>query len=130
VVKYDPEIYRRRSLRLQGYDYAQAGAYFVTVCTWNRECLFGDVTNGEIRLNDAGRIAATCWSAITEHFPDVELDACVIMPNHVHGIIGIYRRGEAFGGPNASPLPPHGTQSGSLGSIIQNFKSVSTRKIN
>ncbi len=81
--------HNRRSIRMRGYDYSQAGAYFVTLCTHNRECLFGNVENGAIALNDAGDIAADCWLRIPEHFPNVELDEWVIMPNHVHGILVI-----------------------------------------
>ncbi|MBW2704487.1 MAG: transposase, partial [Deltaproteobacteria bacterium] len=86
--------HHRRSIRLKGYDYGQAGAYFVTICAWDRACLFGDVVEDRMRLNDAGRIAEACWLAIPEHFPLVELDAFVVMPNHVHGIIVIADTGE------------------------------------
>jgi REP element-mobilizing transposase RayT len=78
---------RRRSLRLQGYDYAQAGAYFVTTCTQNRTCLFGEVADGSMRLNSAGELAATVWNNVLERFPGIELDMFVVMPNHLHGII-------------------------------------------
>jgi REP element-mobilizing transposase RayT len=84
---FDPKIHHRKSIRLAGYDYTQAGAYFVTVVTWRRDCLFGAVVNGAMRLNDFGKIADECWRAIPEHFPQVELGAHVVMPNHVHGII-------------------------------------------
>jgi putative transposase len=77
----------RRSLRLQGYDYAQAGAYFVTICTQNRTCLFGEVTDGAMRLNSAGQLAATVWNNMLERFSGIELDMFVVMPNHLHGII-------------------------------------------
>jgi REP element-mobilizing transposase RayT len=88
-VAYDPERHHRRSIRLQGYDYAQPGGYFVTICTRNRTCLFGDVVAGQVQLSDAGRAVEACWRAIPDHFPDAALDAVVIMPNHVHGIIWI-----------------------------------------
>jgi REP-associated tyrosine transposase len=115
----------------------------VTVCTRDRACLFGHVVNGEMRLNDAGEIARRCWEDIPHHFSVVELDAFVIMPNHIHGVIVIQGRGEASVLPvrvpkglprtNASPLRegrPNGTQPGSLSAIVQNFKSISTRKMN
>jgi REP element-mobilizing transposase RayT len=120
----------------------QPGSYFVTICTRDRECLFGHMVNGEMRLNDAGEIARRCWEEIPDHFPSVELDAFVIMPNHVHGITVIHRRGEASAIPphvseeqprsDASPLQqrPNGTQPGSLSAIVQNFKSISTRRMN
>jgi REP element-mobilizing transposase RayT len=77
----------RRSLRLKGYDYTQAGAYFVTICTQNRTCLFGEVEDGAMRLNSAGELAVTVWNGMLERFPEIELDMFVVMPNHMHGII-------------------------------------------
>ncbi len=132
----DLERHHRRSIRLRGYDYTHAGAYFVTVCTWQRECVLGRIEDGILIPSEWGRIVDECWRALPSHFPNIALDAFAIMPNHVHGIIVIRndsnsddRRGEAFlKAPNASPL--QGTQPGSLGAILQNFKSVSTRKIN
>jgi len=87
--KYDSRIHHRRSTRLQGYDYSQAGVYFVTIVTLGRKPLLGEVIEGEMILNGLGKIADECWRAIPEHFPFVELGAHVIMPNHVHGIIAI-----------------------------------------
>lgn len=141
---YDPDKHHRRSIRLEEHDYAQPGANFVTICTRDRECLFGHVANGEVRLNDAAEIVREQWLRTAQMRPNVELDAFVIMPNHVHGIIVIHEscRGEAsvveIHGSNtpsksdASPLRqrPNGTQPGSLSAIVQNFKSISTRKMN
>ena len=87
--RYDPKRHHRRSIRLKGYDYTQPGAYFVTTCTHNREPLFGRVVDGEMVLNALGEIVWACWREIPIHFPHVELDAFVVMPNHVHGIIWI-----------------------------------------
>jgi REP element-mobilizing transposase RayT len=101
--KFDPKIHHRKFIRLQGYDYSQAGAYFVTIVTYQRDCLFGDVVNGEMRLNDFGKIADECWLAIPEHFPNVELGAYVIMPNHAHGVI-VIRDDESASTVVASPL--------------------------
>jgi hypothetical protein len=75
----------RRSLRLRGYDYSQAGAYFVTVCVENRTCLFGGIVDGEMRLNDAGRIVADEWMKSGAIRNEIELDEWVVMPNHFHG---------------------------------------------
>jgi REP element-mobilizing transposase RayT len=86
-MSYDARIHHRRSIRLQGYDYAQAGAYFVTMVMQNRECLFGHVAEDQMRLNAAGEMAAAVWAGLAERFPFAELDEFVIMPNHVHGII-------------------------------------------
>ena len=102
---YDPAKHHRRSIRLKGYDYAQAGAYFVTIVTQDRAWLFGGVVDGEMQLNDAGTIARQCWLDIPDHFPHAVLDERVIMPNHVHGIIVLMDR-SALGATHASPLPP------------------------
>jgi REP element-mobilizing transposase RayT len=88
-MKFDPFNHHRRSTRLRGYDYSQAGAYFVTICVQQHQCLFGKVVNAEMDLNDWGTIANECWLAIPEHFPYVELDEYGVMPNHVHGIVVI-----------------------------------------
>jgi len=87
AVPYDPERHHRRSIRLRGYDYTQAGAYFFTICTQDRACLFGDVIDGAMRLNDAGLMVQTVGDEIPEYYPGVDIDAFIIMPNHIHGII-------------------------------------------
>jgi putative transposase len=84
---YNPDIHHRCSIRLKGYDYSQQGAYFVTICTYKRNCLFGEIVDGEIKLNTNGEIVRGCWLSIFRHFLNVELDEFVIMPNHLHGII-------------------------------------------
>lgn len=86
---YDPERHHRRSIRLKGYDYTRPGAYFVTICTQNQQCLFGEVVDGEMRLNQAGHMVQAEWNALPDRFPSVGIDAFVVMPNHVHGIIVI-----------------------------------------
>ena len=83
----NPKKCHRRSIRLAGYDYRIAGAYFVTLCTQNRECLFGDIVGGEMMLNDAGRMVQGVWTELPHFYPGVDIDAFQIMPNHVHGII-------------------------------------------
>ena len=87
AMRYNPEIHHRRSIRLKGYDYSQSGAYFVTLCTQNRECLFGDIQNGVIRLNDAGWMVWHWYAALSKKFTDIECDEFVCMPNHVHFIV-------------------------------------------
>ena len=86
-MKYDPEKHQRRSIRLRGYDYSQPGAYFITMCTQKRECMFGDVVDGHMELNEYGKIATQRWLEIPMHYPNVSLDECIIMPDHVHAII-------------------------------------------
>jgi putative transposase len=80
----------RKSMRLKGYDYAEAGGYFVTVVAHRRACMFGEIACGEVRLGALGRIVTECWQAIPDHFPRTEVDAFVVMPNHIHGIIFIH----------------------------------------
>jgi hypothetical protein len=96
---------KRRSIRLQGYDYSQAGAYFVTICTQNRQCLFGNIVDGEIVLNEYGSVIRTCWVEIPVHFSETKLDLFVVMPNHVHGIVWLNGRGTACGRGPAWPAP-------------------------
>src|SRR3989344_6792636 len=81
--------YSIASTRLQGYDYASAGLYFVTICIKDRECLFGDVINEKMRLSNIGIMAEKFWLEIPDHFPFVSLEEFVVMPNHLHGIIEI-----------------------------------------
>lgn len=88
-MKYDPNIHHRNSTRLQNYDYAKNGMYFVTICAQNRECLFGKTTDGEMKLNDAGKMIDIQWNELPNRFGNIELDEYAIMPNHFHGIIEI-----------------------------------------
>ncbi len=85
--KYNPNKHHRRSIRLKGYDYSQAGLYFITICCQNRIWRFGEIINGEMLLNEFGEIAYNEWIKLTERFPNFELDVFQIMPNHMHGII-------------------------------------------
>lgn len=82
--KYDPEKHHRRSIRLKDYNYTQSGAYFITICSWDRQCIFGDLLNGEMRLNEYGRVVDEYWHRIRENFQNVEIDKFVIMPNQFH----------------------------------------------
>ena len=91
LMPYNPDTHRRRSIRLKGYDYTQAGAYFVTICAYQRECLFGQLENGLVVSSHYGRIAERCWKVLPRDFPRVELDVFVVMPNHLHGISCPYR---------------------------------------
>ena len=127
------DSHRRRSLRLAGFDYGREGAYFVTICTHNRAGLFGEIVNGEMRLNVVGQVAATCWLGIPAHFPHVRLDTYTIMPNHVHGIIWLGANPMAVspsappvGAKNLSPLLPRASvvrsPSKTVGSIVRGFK--------
>lgn len=87
MTKFDPQKHHRRSIRLKGYDYASAGAYYVTIVAWRRECLFGEVVNGEMVLSKFGLVAKQQWEKLPNRFPNTELGAFMIMPNHMHGIV-------------------------------------------
>ncbi len=129
----DSGKYRRRSIRLKGYNYSEAGAYFITVCTQGHECLFGEVVNGEIRLNEYGKIVVNCWSDIPAHFQNVNLDEFVVMPNHIHGIMIIVGTRFRVGARHAVPLQEERfgkPVSGSIPTIIRSFKSAGTKGIN
>ena len=102
----DPDQHHRHAMRLKGYDYAQAGAYFVTVCTYDRACLLGDIVDGTMRLNDAGQVVQEGWTAIARQYSDIAIDAFVVMPNHIHGIIMIADPGTT--GPTGATTTPVG----------------------
>jgi putative transposase len=153
----DPRAHQRRSIRLKGYDYAQPGAYFVTICTADRQPILGEIVNGAMRLSAAGRIVEQEWRRLVRHFRNIRLDAYVIMPNHLHGIIVINESVEARlasqqgivgathadqheaiidrgGSPVRDGSPeregrPKGPGAGSLGAMIGQFKSRVTRRI-
>lgn len=121
-------VRKRRSVRLRGYDYSHAGAYFITICTQNRHCRFGNITEGAMVLNDAGRAVADCWLHIPDHFPHVELDEWVVMPNHIHGIViivGVNNHSPVQSNndspPSANAPHPTGTAR-TIGSMVRGFK--------
>jgi REP element-mobilizing transposase RayT len=117
----------RRSIRLKGYDYTQQGAYFVTICTRQRDPLLGQIEAGAVILSLYGEIVAGCWYSLRNHFSTLDLDAFVVMPDHIHGVIVITKTKGCSKAPSSFP---RGTQPGSLGAILQSFKALSTRKIN
>jgi putative transposase len=86
-MRFDPEKHHRRSIRLKQYDYTQTGAYFVTACTQNRECLFGEIVDGVMRLSDVGDLIQKIWQELPEYYTVIGIDVFTIMPNHIHGII-------------------------------------------
>ena len=116
-----PNWFNRKPMRHKPADYSQPGAYFITICTRDKECIFGRVTNGTMHLNDFGSIAQAVWHQLPTHFPWAETDAWIVMPNHVHGIIWIH--GES----TPAPPDPHNQQSDSspqtLGVIVGTYKS-------
>jgi putative transposase len=126
----DSQMHHRRSLRLKGYDYAQAGAYFVTICILHRRCLLGEIYADEMQLSETGRIVRDEWLKAPLIRPGVELDAYVVMPNHFHGIVVIAGSvGNACieeGGAGGA----RGPRQGSVGALVAGFKSSVTRRVN
>ena len=131
--------HHRHSIRLPGYDYSQNGFYFLTICTRNRECLFGQIRNGMMFLSEIGEIVDLCWQEIPCHFPHVVVREYVIMPNHIHGIIEICNH--IVGANNYSPLQrpsntsmalastrPTGT-SRTVGSVVRGIKIGVTHRM-
>jgi len=133
-LRYNSDIHHRRSVRLKAHDYSLAGAYFVTVCTQNRECMFGKIHNAKMILNDAGRMVQGVWDKLPVRYPGVQTDAFVIMPNHIHGIIVLTGTTQRRGESRIRPRPgdhkdrPYGTLPGTIGRVMQGFKSITTRK--
>jgi REP element-mobilizing transposase RayT len=150
---YDPEIHHRKSIRLRGYDYSAPCRYFVTICAQEKACLFGGIASGQIELNDYGRIVENVWKELPLHFPLVELDRFVVMPNHFHAIAIIVdprakRVGAGFPRPNSEqsetgvgagfprPMSPILNPGGenpplrALGDVMRWFKYESTKRIN
>lgn len=121
--------HQRRSIRLQGYDYSQSGAYFVTICVQNRECLFGDIFDGVMQLNDAGQIIVDWYWELEQKFPDIQCGDFICMPNHVH-FIAINTGNPTPVGADLCVCPsptPRGEHTGSpLPQVVQWFKTMTT----
>jgi putative transposase len=132
---FNPEIHHRHSIRLPGYDYSRPGYYFVTLCTHEKGCLFGDFENNDIVLNETGMLVKRKWHELPVHFSGIELDKMIVMPNHLHGIIVISdcrggvvppQFGAMTEGARTAPLQMGKT----LGQMIAWFKYESTKEIN
>ncbi len=123
-------MHQRRSIRLKDYNYSQAGAYFVTLCTWERKCIFGRIVEGVMQLNPLGIIVQDCWNDLRHHFPDVEFEVFVVMPNHFHGIIVI--KTDIVGAIHELPLHENklARRRMLLPKIIGRFKMISAKRMN
>ena len=130
-MNYDPNQHHRRSIRLPAYDYGQAGAYFVTIVAHRRECLFGEMIDGNVVMNGCGEAVEHEWLRSAEIRPGVQLDAFIVMPNHVHAIV-IIRDQPVVGAHSCAPLhdAPVRRSPRSLGSFVAGFKSAATKRIN
>jgi putative transposase len=114
-MKFDPEKHHRQSTRLRNFDYSSTGGYFVTICAFQRECIFGEIINGEMILSKAGERTLEVWEGLLLRFPTIELDVFMIMPNHVHGVIC---------------LTSEGSEAVTISTVLRAFKSLSARAIN
>ncbi|MGB3491425.1 MAG: transposase [Elainellaceae cyanobacterium] len=132
---FNSDRHHRRSIRLNGYDYSSPGAYFITICTYHRQCLFGDIIDGEMRLNNTGQLVASEWMKTTQIRPDFDLDEWIVMPNHIHGIV-VISSNPNVGAHSCAPLrAPLNTgiayrKPRSLSSFVAGFKSATTKQIN
>ncbi|MBI1976619.1 MAG: transposase [Candidatus Omnitrophica bacterium] len=137
----------RKSIRLKDYDYAQQGAYYVTVCANDRECVFGDVRNGKMVLNGAGDMVTHNWNKLPDRFPNIKMDEFIVMPNHLHGVIVIVGKTGDVGAPLVGALNDVDDRAGprscreagtrqrapikgapTVGEIIGAFKSLTTNE--
>ena len=122
----------RRSIRLKNFDYAQPGAWFITICSYAKESIFGNIVGGQVRLSSIGRIVNESWLDIPCHFPNVELGAHVVMPNHFHALFAVHPRAR-----HAVPLHGDGAPSeiyqrpvvGSVPTIVRSFKAVVSKRV-
>ncbi len=146
---YNPDIHHRRSIRLKGYDYTKAGAYFVTLCTQNKVCFFGEVFDGAITLNAAGQMIDAVWHEIPKFYPGIKIDVFQIMPNHIHGILVFVGAGPCAcpdsepgssvlkKGPKIAKKTEPGQEPGqaqgpaptlSVSDVVHRFKTMTTKK--
>jgi REP element-mobilizing transposase RayT len=122
---------RRKNLRLEDFDYAQEGAYFITICTYNRKCLWGEIIDNDVRLNDWGKIVESEWLQTAILRPYVRLDAYAVMPNHFHAILFLQDQERAT--QRVAPTEtarPSGLMPRSIGAIVGQFKSQVTKRLN
>jgi putative transposase len=130
-MKSDSKDHHRRSIRLRDYDYARPGGHFVTIVTQGRKCLFGEIVEAEMQLNDVGRMVEAVLNNFPKHYSRVECEAFVVMPNHVHAVIVL-----VGAGPRARPAPtgqPQGVAptiktSLSLPDVVHRFKTLTTKQ--
>jgi putative transposase len=137
MTKFNPDIHHRRSIRLKGYDYASPGTYFITICTFDRKCIFGEISGRQMKMNAIGQLVMAEWMKTPSIRPNILLGEFVIMPNHLHGLVMIsggqkkpekqYGRDGKIGGRNGEmPRSPSGT----IGALVRGFKAAATRCFN
>jgi REP element-mobilizing transposase RayT len=127
-----PDLPNLRSVRLRAFDYSQLGSYFITIQTHRSKHILGKIILGQMKLNRIGQAISECWMGIPNHFPGIELEEYVVMPNHLHGIVMIRARArhavplqtrtehaEAFSQPRPASIP----------TMVRSFKSAATQYV-
>ncbi len=127
---FNPDFHHRRSIRLPHYDYSRRGAYFVTICIRNRECLLGHIGRGEMTLNNAGLVVQSVWNGLPQRYTGIEIDAFVVMPNHIHGIMHIVGAALALPPNPAARKKGAASSAPTLGDVVRAFKSISAIQVN
>ena len=128
---FDPNIHHRRTIRLKEYDYSQNGLYYVTICTKDRDCLFGEIADGKMNVNVYGEILESVWNGLPLHYPNVVLHEHIVMPDHFHAIIQIDNdRNVGVGFKPAPTNAEHQPTKHGLSEIVRALKTFSSRKIN
>jgi putative transposase len=117
-LRYDPDQHHRQSIRLKGYDYSRAGAYFITVCVQQRESLFGEILDGVMKVNPAGQMVERWWRELPRKFPSLVIDDSIVMPNHFHGVL--FLNGAQTSEASGSALP--------VGNTMDWFKTMTTNE--
>jgi len=128
-LEHDERLMKRRSIRLKEYDYSQTGAYFLTICTYRRQCLLGTMVDGKVILSSIGTIVVEEWLRSAEIREEIELDAFVIMPNHLHGIVAM-QRGEREIVSNCLKAQGRIMKPKTIGSFVSGFKAAATARVN
>ena len=128
-MEYNERLVKRRSIRLKEYDYSQTGAYFLTICTHRRQCLLGAMVDGRVILSSIGKIVVEEWLRSAEVRKEIELDAFVIMPNHLHAIVAIHR-GEREIVSNCLESQRRAIKAKTIGSFVSGFKAAATVRAN
>jgi len=121
-MKFNPDIHKRKSIRLKEYDYSENGYFFVTICTQNKQCLFGSISDGKMTLNQAGEMISKEWKELKKRFNSIILDEYIIMPNHIHAVLALR---------NVGAIPcgcPETIDKKRLGDIIGAYKSMTTNE--
>jgi putative transposase len=116
---------------LPGFDYSRVGVYFVTICAFERRCIFGDVSENKTIPSPIGQIVGSCWIEIPQHFPNVKTETYLVMPNHIHGILTIHSMRAGANPKDKAALAVESFDKhtpGSIPTIIRSFKAAASKR--